>query len=65
MTIEQVKELVAMIKALQADDEVAHSYEDALYEAVLKETAKGAENAPQLAKEALKTTKLKFARWCA
>jgi hypothetical protein len=65
MTVEQVKEQVKLIKAVAGDDEAAHSYEDALHEHVLKAIAKGAENAPELAKEALKTTKIDFARWCA
>lgn len=65
MNIEQIKEQIKLIKGVAGDPEAAHSYEDALYEQVLQTIAKGAKNAPELAKEALKTTKIKFPRWCA
>lgn len=64
-TAKDVKSVVKGIRAIASDDEAAHSYEDALHEKVLQLVADGADDAPELAKEALKTTKLNFARWCA
>lgn len=47
------------------DDEVAHSCEDAIHQAVLRAIADGAPNAKELAEAALKTLRFTFARWCA
>lgn len=52
-------------KAMGWDDELAHSMEDALWEDVLRAIADGAPNAAELAKAALATKELDFARWCA
>ena len=47
------------------DPEKAHGMEDDLHRAVLAEIAKGAKNAQQLAKLALKTCDIEFPRRCA
>jgi electron transfer flavoprotein alpha/beta subunit len=65
MTIEQVKERVERIRAAARDDEAAHSLEDALHEDVLVAIAAGAPDASELAREALMTRHIDFARWCA
>lgn len=66
LTVEDVKARVKEIKELVKDDrESAHSKEDDLFMDVLKAIAKGrCDDSTALAKEALKTTKLKFARLC-
>lgn len=65
MRLEQVNDAVAEIKSTAGDDERAHSLEDDLHRAVLQAIAEGAPNAVQLAKAALKSTEISFARWCA
>lgn len=66
MRLEEVIERVNSIARIAWDDESAHSKEDALYEDVLREIAKGAIwNAPDLATAALKTKDIAFERWCA
>lgn len=65
MTIEQVKERVKHIESISNDDEAAHSNEDALWRDVLSAVAKGHPDSVKLAKEALKTEKISYARWCA
>lgn len=65
MDLEFVKDEVAAIAAMIGDDEAAHSKEDKLYAEVLRVIAKGTTNGAELAKAALKTKKLDFARWCA
>jgi hypothetical protein len=66
MNEHDVVERVALIRQAQDDDEMAHSMEDALYEDILRAIAAGtAENVAEMAKEALKTKDVAFARWCA
>lgn len=66
MTAEDVCEEVEAIRRLAVDDdEAAHIREDALRRDVLSAIADGAPNAAELAREALATSKIKFARWCA
>ncbi len=77
MTIEEVRDLVATIATVNGDSEVAHSLEDRLYIQVLEHIAMGTgaahqtdrvfhdEEAAQLAREALKASDIRFARWCA
>ena len=65
MKVEEVKARVESIENTKYDDEVAHSMEDALWQDVLEAIAKGSQDSQALAEEALKTTKIKFARWCA
>lgn len=62
-TVEKVQARVAAIAAMAGDDEAAHSEEDELHQAVLSAIANGADNAPALAYEALKTGEIVFARW--
>jgi len=66
MKIEEVKEEVARIAAMD-DDEGQHSAEDDLYERFVRYCAEGHNqfHIGKLAKEILKTKDLKFARWCA
>jgi hypothetical protein len=74
MTIEEAKAAVEEIRwqAIR-DDERAHSLEDELHVAVLKEIVEIYESnedsplfrASELAKIALSTREIKFARWCA
>lgn len=65
MTIKDVKDSVKRIEEVKMDDERAHSMEDNLHQTVLKAVAEGASNADKLAKEALKSLKIDFKRWCA
>ena len=65
MTIEEVRQAVQAVKDKSDDAEVAHGAEDALHQNVLDEIANGNPNAVELAREALKTIDLNFARWCA
>lgn len=66
--LELIKNTVKDIKNMKDDDEAAHSTEDGLREAVLKDIASDAytrEECREFAKEALKTSEIEFARWCA
>lgn len=69
MTVKEVKKRVSAIKIkgiLERDDEAAHSMEDDLHQDVLKAISEGQADFPSLiAKEALKTLKFDFSRWCA
>lgn len=65
MTKQEVIERVKQIEAIRHDDEVAHSMEDDLYRDVLRAIAGGEIDGHELAAEALKVEKIKFARWCA
>lgn len=65
MTPEDVRNRVTTINNLRHDDEAAHSEEDDLYKDVLQLIALGAVEPAALAREALKTKTIKFARWCA
>jgi hypothetical protein len=57
--------LVEKIKACASDDESAHGLEDDLHQEVLQAIADGSNNAAELAKAALLTRDIDFARWCA
>lgn len=65
MTVADVKKWISRIKDVADDDEVAHTEEDRLHQEVLAAIADGAPNAAELAREALKTSKINFSRWCA
>lgn len=65
MNLKEVKKTVNDIKESVADFEGAHELEDDLYEAVLKEVAVGNPEAQAMAREALKTKQIDFARYCA
>lgn len=64
MTVEEVRERVALIRAASADDddERAHGLEDQLHQDVLRYLA---DNGHRIAAEALTTLDIDFARWCA
>jgi hypothetical protein len=66
LTVEQVAKRVAAIdKKAVNDDEGAHASQDKLYVAVLKAIARGAPDAADLAKEAVKVEDISFCRWYA
>ena len=66
MTISTVEAEVQRIAALAADDESAHIAEDELHQSVLAYIAEhGDAKSSALARAALATTDIGFARWCA
>jgi len=65
MTIDEVRAAVAAIERSSDDDESAHVMEDKLYRRILTAIMDGADNAPALAREALRTQDIHFSRWCA
>lgn len=65
LTAAAVRKRVASIDIIKDDDEGAHGNEDALWEEVLEAIAEGASNPKALAREALATRAIDFARWCA
>ncbi len=66
MTLNEAEESVSKIKRMRADDEAAHSREDALYLAFVEWIAKtGNAEQASVAREILKTQQIEFARWCA
>lgn len=65
MNLKEVKKTVNDIKESVVDFEVAHELEDDLYEAVLKEVVSGNPESKEMAREALKTKQIDFARYCA
>jgi hypothetical protein len=65
ITMEQIQEEILLLENIKTDDEAAHAIEDDLYFKVLTAIANGAENAAELAFEALRASEINFARWCA
>lgn len=65
MDVQEINERVAQIAAVEYDQEARHSWEDSLYEGVLRAIAAGAESAAELAAAALKTKEMDFDRHCA
>lgn len=65
MTVDEIRERIADIIRQDGDDEVQHSMEDGLHYAVLEAIAAGSPDAAALAREALLTAEIDFARWCA
>ena len=66
LTLGHVDAIVATIDAIKDDYEVAHGMEDDLHRAVLRTiAARHTTYPPRLAKAALKTVDLDFARHCA
>jgi len=66
VTVEEIKERVREIEQHAMDFEQAHALEDRLYADVLRAIAKGGHPWPAaLAKAALETKAIKFARSCA
>lgn len=62
-TREEVLERVEQIREAAEDDEAAHSMEDALHQDVLTTIARGTGHDASLARAALRTRELDFARW--
>lgn len=65
MILWKVEQMVAEVEKHKDDPEEAHMLEDALYVEVLHAIANGAENAAELAREALKAEEVDFPRWYA
>ena len=66
MNLEYVKQQVAKIDAMKADDESAHSAEDALRAEFIALVAEvGSQELAEMAREVLKTDEIEFSRWCA
>ena len=66
MTLDDVRKRVDEIRRVSWDDEVAHSREGDLHIDVLRAIADGAAEDPKaMAKLALETCDIDFARWCA
>ncbi len=67
LTVADVTAEVERIRAMRFDDEMAHNAEDELHQRVLAAIADGNTGDPPavLAREALKTRDIEFARWCA
>ena len=66
--LDLIKNSLKELKSMKGDDEKAHSFEDDLRTAVLKDIASGKyskEECVVFAKEVLKTSKIEFERWCA
>lgn len=67
-TITRCIEIIKWVAQEEEDDEVAHSMEDDLREAVLEGMVRdgwSGGSCREMAAEVLKTRDLKFARWCA
>ena len=57
---------VALLDDMKGDDEAAHGFEDEIHQGVLANIALGVCADPRAcAAEAIKTTTIKFHRWCA
>ena len=65
MNTKFIKAAVKEIRTCAEDNETAHALEDELYINVLQAISEGAENAKELATEALKAIEVKFTRWYA
>jgi len=66
LTVGMVNEAVEHIRKIAGDDEAAHSEEDGLWHDVLLAIAENRVDDPKvIAKAALQTQHIKFARWCA
>ena len=66
MTIDDIEQRIAGIRAIARDDEAAHRAEDSLREDVLHAIAHGTCEDPQrAAKLAISTGEIDFCRWCA
>ena len=65
MTVDEIQVRIKDIESRRDDDETAHSMEDSLWCDVLQAIADGHENPSEIARLALTTSKIDFARWCA
>jgi len=64
MKLSDVVRRVQRIEKMAEDDEVAHSEENQLWEDVLGQIAAGCDAPHLIARAALRTTSIEFARWC-
>lgn len=65
MTIDEARRRLDDIRACMGDPEAAHTLEDYLRRCVLQAIADGSPDAVELARIALESESLCFARWCA
>lgn len=65
ITVDEVRQSVAMIREMKDDNEAAHHAEKRLWEVVLASIVEGAENPAALAVAALATNSIEFSRWYA
>lgn len=65
ISVAEVQERLAKIRATGRDFEAAHVFEDQLHVDVLRAIAEGAENAPELAWTALASQQIPGPRYCA
>lgn len=67
MTVDEARRRLDDIReaAYEMDDELAHDRESALRRDVLQAIADGSSDAVELARIALESESLNFARWCA
>ncbi len=65
MTEQEARERLEEIRGIAGDDEVAHSKEDEFHRDVLSLIATGCHNGQELARIAIQTSEIQFARWCA
>lgn len=65
MTVKEAQRRLEAVREVVGDDEKAHSREDELHRDVLQHIALGGRNGAALARIALQTRELDFARWCA
>lgn len=63
--LRQIKKRVEELEADHHDDEVAHSIEDSIRHDALEAIAFGAASPRDIARVALRTSKLDFSRWSA
>ena len=64
-SVADVRSALAFISTAATDDEAAHAAEDAMRSKVLELVADGHPDSVALAKLALQSSAIKFARWCA
>ena len=65
MNLKEAQEYVQAIRDMAADDELAHSFEDALYFDFAVMVAQSDSEFSEIAKEICKTMDIDFARRCA
>jgi len=65
VNVEDVRVRVERVRAMTGDDEAAHIEEDRLWADVLRAIAAGAADPRVLARTALETEEIDFARWYA
>ncbi len=63
MEVKDIRKKIAEIRDKSTDNESAHAAEDKLWQSVLSAIAKGHPRAKELARAALRSTKIEFDRW--